>query len=210
MNASRRKHMFRCMGRSDRNEVHVVVVEGVEPTCSCQGVHWCSHIDATLVCGERFMVPAEDRHIADAAQRAVRGHVGPPTDWQASWKEDRVWRGLSAPRSDERMRMRLDGRPTICFVGAGSAGTKPDYEEGAETLGWKCVDRPNPYTTMVVCSAAGEATRSGVDAIVLELPMITHDQWDEWQYDVTNAVLDEIERLAAEDGASEKKRKRLL
>lgn len=190
---------FRCRGRSDRSEMHVIAVRGGRATCSCNGVDWCSHIDATLVAGERFMVPPEDRRTADAAQRRLEDVIRPPEGWQATWRDDRVWRGLSAPRSDERARMRIDGRPVICFVGAGPAGTKTDYEEAAETLGWRTVDRPTRYTTIVVASPGTHRTRAMIDAAKHGLEAIGHPDWDEWQYDFTNAVLDRIDELRLQD-----------
>lgn len=190
---------FRCGGRSDRSEMHVIAVGAHRATCSCNGVEWCSHIDATLVAGERHMVPAEDRMSADAAQRRLRGVIHAPEGWQGAWRDDRIWRGLAAPRSDERGRMRIDGRPVICFVGAGPAGTKPDYEEAAETLGWKVVERPGRYTTLVVASPGTHMTRAMTDARKHDLEPIAHADWDEWQYDFTNAVLDRIDELRAAD-----------
>ena len=190
---------FRCRGRSDRSETHVIAVRGTRAICSCNGVDWCSHIDATLVAGERFMVPAEDRRTADAAQRRVAEVIQAPEGWQATWREDKVWRGLAAPRSDERGRMRIDGRPVICFVGAGPAGTKPDYEEAAETLGWRTVERPTKLTTMVVASPGTNMTKAMIDADKHGLQHIAHEDWDEWQYDFTNAVLDRIDELRLED-----------
>lgn len=184
---------FRCAGRSDRSEHHVIVVDDARAECSCHGVDWCSHIDATLLAGERHMVPEEDRAAADLAQRRLRGILRPPAEWQASWREDRVWRGMAPPRSGEAERMRWDGRPTICFIGTGEAGPRREYVDHAESLGWKVVEKPTPFTTMVVSSAVGLETTRGTDAKRLGLPLIDHEQWGEWCYDMTNAIMDRIE-----------------
>lgn len=188
------KHIdFRCSGRKDRKAVHVISVTRTRALCSCHGVDWCSHIDATLRHGERHMVPSEDHAKADEARRIIRGRLKPPADWQASWKDDRVWRGLAPPRSGERERMRWDGRPTICFVGAGTAGTREEYLDHAQSLGWRIVDKPSEYVTLVVQSATGSKTARGKLVNSLGLTSIEPPQWNEWCYDITNEVLDRIE-----------------
>lgn len=186
---------FRCRGRTDRDEVHVISVTGGRVLCSCQGVDWCSHIDATLVAGERAMVPEEDRREADAAMRIMKGRLGPPEGWQASWRDDKVWRGLSPARGDEGAKMRLDGRPTVLFLGSGPAGNRAEYMEHAMSLGWRVVEQPTPLTTMVVSSDKGLSTRRGDLAQLMSLPIIDHLGWDEWCYDMTNIVFDRIEEL---------------
>jgi hypothetical protein len=184
---------FRCAGRRDRRAMHVISVSGGMATCSCNGVDWCSHIDATLVAGERHMVPEEDRARADAARRRLRGRIHAPADWQATWREDRVWRGLAPPRSGERERMIWDGRPTVCFIGSGTAGNREEYVDHAASLGWRVVERPMGLTTLVVSSDTEGMTARGRDARELGLPTIMPDQWDEWCYDMTNAIMERIE-----------------
>ena len=187
--------VFRCAGRKDRHAMHVINVGMRTATCSCNGVDWCSHIDATLVAGERHMVPSEDRRNADRAMRRLKGRIHPPSEWQAAWREDKVWRGLAPPRTGEKERMIWDGRPTICFVGQGSAGNREEYVDHAASLGWKVVERPTSLTTMVVSSDTEATTARARDARDHGLPIIDHDQWDEWCYDITNAVMERIEKL---------------
>lgn len=187
---------FRCRGRTDRSETHVIRVHAGKVLCSCQGVDWCSHIDATLVAGERAMVPPEDRRSADRAMRLMQGRIHAPEGWLASWREDRVWRGQAPARGDEGARMRIDGRPTILFLGSGGGGNRDEYVEHAGSLGWRVVERPTPLTTIVVSSAEAMGSRRGDLAQLLSLPIVTHGDWDEWCYDMTNAVLDRIEELS--------------
>lgn len=184
---------FRCAGRSDRTELHVISVANGRAMCSCQGVDWCSHIDATLIAGERAMVPETDQRAADRGQRALAGRIHPPEGWQASWRDDRVWRGLAPARGDAAAKVRHDGRPTIMFMGAGPAGNRTEYVEHAASLGWRVVDQPMPLLTLVVTSPEAITTKRGEESRRLSLPMISHEDWDEWCYDVTNAVLDRIE-----------------
>lgn len=184
---------FRCAGRSDRSEMHVVRVERGRAICSCQGVDWCSHIDAVLNAGERFMVPEADRPAADRAQRALRGILHAPEGWQASWRDDRVWRGLAPPRNGDVERAKWDGRPTVCFIGSGPAGNRAEYVDHAASLGWRIVENPAILTTLVVASPDSLGTKRGTAAIAFALPVITHEQWDEWCYEMSHAIHDRIE-----------------
>jgi hypothetical protein len=184
---------FRCRGRSDRTEMHVVSVEGRRAECSCQGVDWCSHIDATLLAGERYMVPREDRRMADKAQRSLHGILRAPEGWQASWRDDRVWRGLAPPRSGELERIRWDGRPTICFLGSGEDGPRSEYVEQASSLGWRVIETATPLTTLVVSNGVGLESKRGEAASALDLPLLDYGQWREWCYEFTNAVMDRID-----------------
>ena len=184
---------FRCNGRSDRSEKHVIVIDGNRAQCSCQGVDWCSHIDATLRAGERYMIPEEDHRKADLAQRQLQGFLKAPEGWQASWREDRVWRGLAPPRSGDYERTRWDGRPTVAFLGSAESARKSDYVDHARSLGWRIVTQPTALTTLVVASDAGLATRNGAVAVALRLPIISHSEWEEWCYDFTHTILDRIE-----------------
>lgn len=191
--SNERDIVFRCAGRKDRRAMHVISVSNRGVTCSCHGVDWCSHIDATLVAGERHMVPEEDRPAADRARRRMKGRIGPPPGWLATWRDDRVWRGLAPPRSGERERMAWDGRPTVCFIGPGPSGNRDEYVDHAASLGWRVLERPTAYTTLVVSSDPAATTARARDARDLNLPTIDPDQWDEWCYDMTNAVMERIE-----------------
>lgn len=186
---------FRCAGRTNRSELYLIEVSNNQAICSCQGTNWCSHIDATIVAGERHMVPEQDHATANEAARRLRGIIKQPTNWVASWRSDKVWRGLAPPRTDIAQRTRWDGRPTITFVGAGAHAPKSDYVDHAKSLGWRVTDIPNQLTTLLVISSHGRETRAGRLGDSLGLPTISHDEWAEWCYDLTNAVLDRIDDL---------------
>ncbi|MCP9308684.1 SWIM zinc finger family protein [Zymomonas mobilis] len=69
-------------------------------SCNCLGFldsGFCSHIDATLLAGERFMVPPEDWEIADYVMDKMEDRISTPSTWKASWKKNLVWRGLEFP-----------------------------------------------------------------------------------------------------------------
>ena len=188
--------VFRCRGRSDREDLHVVRADRRGAMCSCQGVDWCSHIDATLVAGERHMVPEEDRPAADRAQRLTSGRIRAPTDWQASWRDNRVWRGLAPPRGDDAAKLRMDGRPVVLFLGSGPAGNRSEYVDQARSLGWRVVEQPHALVTLVVAPPEALATRRGEAAMRLGLPIVDPSDWDEWAYDITNAAFDRIDELS--------------
>ena len=184
---------FRCQSRTDRSEYHRVTVNGTVALCSCNGVDWCSHIDATLAHGETHMVPPEDRRDARKARRIMSGIIKPPRDWKSTWMKDRVWRGLVAPKTGELDKMLWDRKPTISFVGSGEAGSKSDYIEHAQSLGWRHVESVSNLTTLVVWDTT---TRSEAidDAEGLDLPTINHSQWDEWCYEFTDELMKAIEK----------------
>ena len=185
----RKPIVFRCASRSDRSELHRITVNGQNALCSCNGVDWCSHIDATLAHGETHMVPAEDRIAARQARRVISGILKAPPGWKSTWMKDRVWRGQVPPKTGEIDKMLWDRKPTICFVGSGDAGPKSDYIEHARSLGWRDVETVSDLTTLVIWDGS---TRSEAieDAEALDLPTIHHNQWDEWCYDFTDTIMD--------------------
>lgn len=186
---------FRCLSRSERDIYHSITVENGQVMCSCTGTDWCSHIDATLIEGEREMVPFEEWDTADQAQEIIRGRVHAPAHWKAHWREDRIWRGLAVPRKTLMERAINEGRPTICFIGQGSLGTRQDYIEEASDLGWQVVESPSSLVTLVVADPRRRNTRRAVLAIDMDLPIISFSDWEEAAYDFTETVLDAIERL---------------
>lgn len=191
---------FRCAGRREREAMHTISVSGRQATCSCNGVDWCSHIDATLVARERHMVPVEDRPAADRARRAISKYLRAPEGWLATWREDRVWRGLAPPRTGERERMHWDGLPTLCFIGSGKNANRGEYTDHAQSLGWRLVDKPQSLTTLVVEAPGVKSNGRSLTAQAFGLPVITPAQWEEWCYDLTNAVMERIEGHGFEPG----------
>ena len=185
--------VFRCLSRTDRAEHHTITVNGQIAMCSCNGVDWCSHIDATLLHGETHMIPAEDRTAARRAKQVMRPILRPPADWKSTWMKDRVWRGQVAPKTGELDKMLWDRKPTICFIGSGEAGAKSDYVEHAQSLGWRTVESVTDLTTLVVWD---QTTRSEAinDTEALDLPTISHSQWDQWCYEFTDEILGSIEK----------------
>lgn len=184
---------FRCASRSDRRELHTITVEGNSALCSCTGTEWCSHIEATLVDGERNMIPFEEWDTADQAQQLLAGSLIPPRSWKAHWREDRVWRGLAEPRKTNTQKAIQAGRPLICFIGEGQLGNRSDYIEEATGLGWTTVDNPSELVTLVVVSERASSTKRATLAKKLNLPMLLFHEWDEHAYDFTEKILEAIQ-----------------
>ena len=131
---------FRCKSMTYDEYHHILVPDKGFVICSCQGVGWCSHIEATLVCGERFMVPEEDRVIANQAQILAKGRIGPPEDWKADWRNNRKWRGLPV-RIPKALEMLKKGYPVVSFQG--SSKLRKEAKIIAEENGWAIAPRPS-------------------------------------------------------------------
>lgn len=184
---------FRCQSRSDRQDFHTITVQGGKTLCSCLGTDWCSHIDATLLAGERDMVPFEEWDTVDQAQRLMAGTLKRPAGWKAHWHADKVWRGLAQPRQSSLQVALQLGKPTLCFVGNGLLGKQSDYAEEAIDLGWQVLETPVPLTTLVVCDPARKTTKKAQLAKKLKLPVLDFYDWDRLAYEFTEAVLQAID-----------------
>lgn len=189
------KLTYRCHSRSDRHELHTITVDELTVLCSCIGTDFCSHIDATLIHGERHMVPFEEWDTADQAQGIMRRHLKAPRHWKAHWLEDRIWRGLASPRKTAMMRAIEAGRPTICFIGDGQLGTRFDYTHEADHLGWQVLDTPTKLLTLAVCSKAGLSSKRAQAAANLDLPLLSYEDWEEHAVEFTEQILSRIEAL---------------
>ena len=138
----------------------------------------CSHIDATLIAGERAMVPVEDRDAADRAMRAVAGHIVVPEGWKASWRWNYGWRGLPTRKIGERSyrAVGLSGRPIVCFTGAMPRPRKELLRE-AEAAGWEAVDRPHPSITVLVAADPSGGSNKLQFAREHRIPILTFADW---------------------------------
>lgn len=186
---------FRCLSRSDRHDLHTITVEARTALCSCVGTEWCSHIEATLLYGERHMVPFEEWDIADQAQSIMRRQLSAPAGWKAHWLDDKVWRGLAVPRKSAITRAIEAACPTICFIGEGNLGNRSDYAQEAQYLGWHVIETPTSLLTLVVCSPNAVTSKRAQSAADLDLPVISYDDWDEHAFDITELMLARIDEL---------------
>ena len=169
---------FRCVAKTVGNTFRIVSVTWPGPlvTCDCDGFNqlFCSHIDATLVAGERAMVPNDDWAAADEAMNAVGGLIVLPSDWKGSWRKNMKWRGF-ASRSSPR-RTGLTGRPLVCFTGAMPKPRKLPVAE-AEAAGWETVDAPHSKIDVLVAADPTGSSNKLKSARQYGIPILAFDEW---------------------------------
>lgn len=185
---SSRKTMlsFTCRAKT-QGQIRTITVFPAQCTaiCDCDGFDGeiCSHIDATLIAGERFMVPEEDRGIADQAMQVVSGYLSVPHYWRASWRRNRVWRGLSKPRrSSEDMRKQFGddyySRPKMCFTGSGPR-RRNDLAAEAREQGWQVVNKPQKGIQLVVAEDPSGNSQKLKLAKQNAIPILSYEEWED-------------------------------
>ncbi len=165
--------IFRCRSMSEEVFYHIEVPSTGHVTCSCQGTNWCSHIEATLVFGERAMVYPDDRAAADRAQALAKGRLDRPRWWKATWQSNRRWRGL-AVKEPKALDLLRQGVPVVSLEGRGKKRTRA--EELARRNGWETVYAPTKGVLIHVSDAANDDPRCK-RARELGIATVTHDHW---------------------------------
>lgn len=166
--------VFRCRSISEAGEYHHILVPvSGHVTCTCRGESWCSHIEATLVSGERAMVPPEDRLEADQAQVLAKGRIAPPEGWKSNWREHRRWRGLPV-RESRAMGILRQGRPVVSIHGRGTK--RATAARIARENGWEVVAYPTKGVIVHVSDRDGEDQRRR-HAEDLGIIVLGHQQW---------------------------------
>jgi hypothetical protein len=138
------------------------------------GASWCSHIEATLVAGERFMVHPDDRIIADQAQILAKGRIGPTKDWKSNWRGHRKWRGLPPRQSQAQRLMRL-GNPVVSIEGRQSL--RRQAIEIANDHEWYVNPRPSIGVLVHVVENKDSNSIAAEHARKLGLMIATHEEW---------------------------------
>lgn len=183
---------FRCKSKTD-DGYRIVKVDPSRrrASCDCGGFDGtiCSHIDATLIAGERFMIPDEDRDIADKSMKVLSGHLFAPPWWSAAWRKNNVWRGLATPRGPRQTAAMTDEygddyylRPKVCFTGTGPRGRKQLLEEARRT-GWQAVDDFQADIAVLVAEDPTRQTNKLKKARQDGVPIVSYDEWDALQAD---------------------------
>jgi hypothetical protein len=168
-------YTFRCASISEEGYFHSIEVPAQgHIQCTCMGQSWCSHIEATLVAGERHMVPPEDRIIADKAQIAAKGRIGPTAEWKSNWRIHRRWRGLPARQSAAQKLMHL-GNPVVSIEGRPTLRRKS--LEIAELYEWYVNPRPSKGVLIHVVEDKESTTQAAEHARQLGLMIATHEEW---------------------------------
>ena len=173
---------FRCASKSEPGLFHTVTVTwpGPKVTCDCDGFNGtiCSHIDATLIAGERAMVPESDRAAADEAMRAVAGRIVVPAEWRGSWRWNSAWRGIPTRKYGERKfpTIGLSWKPIVCFTGAMPKPRKELLRE-AEQAGWETIDRIRPIIIVMVAADPNANSTKLLFAREHGIPILTFEEW---------------------------------
>lgn len=168
-------YTFRCASISEEGYYHTIQVpaEG-HVECTCMGQSWCSHIEATLVAGERHMVHPDDRAIADRAQIAAKGRIGPTPDWKSNWRLHRRWRGLPQRQSQAQKLMHL-GNPVVSIEGRPTL--RRQSMDIAEAHEWYVNPRPTKGVLVHVVEDKDSTTHAAEHARQLGLMIATHEEW---------------------------------
>ena len=152
---------------------HIMVPEQGHVMCSCNGESWCSHIDATLVAGERHMVHPRDRRSADVAQIRARGRIGATANWKAHWRTNRKWRGLPTRETTAQKLIRA-GEPVLSVDAKGT--TAENIRRIAKEHGWKISPRP---TKGVLIHVHGDEPGKRTEyASFIGIMVISAEQWE--------------------------------
>lgn len=169
---------FECASMSIEGHFYRIALDGAEVRCDCGGysLRWCSHIEATLVYGERGMVRPEHRERADAVMAAAaKFSFAAPPEWKAAWRKLLRWRGLTPTRVFHPSTVGESGRPVVCFTGAMPRPRKELAAE-AENAGWEVIDGPHRLTAVLVAmdlnGKSGKlqfARRHGIPIVPLDL-----------------------------------------
>jgi hypothetical protein len=170
--------VFRCRSKRDATDFRLIVVNwpGPQVFCDCDGFdgNICSHIDATLVAGERAMVPEEDWPLADEAMKSLAGLIHVPPDWKATWRKNLAWRGFVTQTRPRRTG--LTGRPLVCFTGAMPKPRKLLCQE-AVAAGWETVDAPHSKITVLVAADPTGPSNKLRFAREHGIPILAFEEW---------------------------------
>ena len=138
---------FDCASMSIAGHFYCIELDGNEVRCDCGGyaLRWCSHIEATLVHGERAMVRPEHRERVEIIRNAAAElRFAAPPEWKSAWRKLLKWRGLGSGRVFVPSTVGQSGRPVVCFTGAMPRPRKELAAE-AEAAGWEVIDRPHRH-----------------------------------------------------------------
>ncbi len=164
--------IFRVRRISEPGWHHIMVPQQGHVICSCNGESWCSHIDATLLSGERHMVHQEDRQIANKAQVLAKGRIAPTDKWRANWRNNRRWRGL--PKKETMAERIINAGEPVCSV-EGKTKDRHLATQIATDHGWRVVSRPTKG--VIVHITTNKESRASEHASGLNIMVVSLDEW---------------------------------
>ena len=174
---------FECASMSEEGLFYQIVVSDQLIRCDCGGSEiWCSHIEATLVEGERAMVRSEHWRSADQAMKIAVGRLQAPPGWKASWRKLLKWRGISSGRVFTPSTVGQSGLPVVCFTGTMPSPRK-QLAAQAEAFGWEVVDNPHSRTAVLVAADLAGTSNKLQFARKHAIPILTLDEWDAMRLD---------------------------
>lgn len=137
------------------------------------------------------MVAPEDRKIANLAQIASRGRVGPPKDWQSHWRTNRRWRGLPPLRITSFDISRDTATPMVSVEGLGNA--RRTIVNVTREAGWMVVPRPVSGCLFHVAPESDRTSAASEDARRRLIPIATYDEWSGMAASLASVMRHEIE-----------------
>jgi len=170
-----RSYSFRCRSMTEEGWHIILVPAKGNIICSCQGENWCSHIDATLVAGERAMVPAIEHAEANRAQIAARGRLRPPQDWKGHWRSNRRWRGLPPVRSTALAKCRSSGSPMMSLEGRGAG--RQEILDLSHSSGWMVTPHPTRGCLFHIVPHGTTTSRAACKARKDGIPILSYEEW---------------------------------
>ena len=183
---------YRCKAKTG-NAFRTITVDTKRliASCDCQGFSdsarsFCSHIDATLIAGERHMIPEDDHNLANQAMSILIGQLSPPENWKSSWRANNVWRGLSLPRKPRPRQVKnmkdqfgsnYYSLPKVCFTGKGPISRKLLIQAARES-GWQAVDSFQSGIKVLVAEDPTKNTAKLNKAREFSTPILSYDEWE--------------------------------
>jgi hypothetical protein len=171
---------FRCASQSESAKFWTICVSAtsLHVRCDCPGFNdrgFCSHIDATLVAGERAMIPEEDRSTAIDLMRRLDGCVVAPSGWKANWRRNLIWRGFHS-RASVRRGIPPSEMPVVCFTGK-FPEPRTVLVQRAEGMGWETVDRAHSKIDVLVAENAAWGANKLRFARECGIPVLSYEEW---------------------------------
>jgi hypothetical protein len=171
---------FRCSSQSEPAKFWMICVSlpSLKVRCGCPGfndIGFCSHIDATLIAGERAMIPEEDRAVASELVRRLDGSVVAPPGWKSNWRRNLIWRGFGF-RASVRRGISPSEMPVVCFTGKFPEPRKV-LAQRAERMGWEAIDRAHSKIDVLVAENAAWETNKLRFAREYGIPVLSYEEW---------------------------------